>query len=78
MFDEIKSQFINGLSEQTWMDYSTREQARLKVGDMWGRERERERGREGERERGREGGRERGREGERERGREGGREGGKD
>jgi hypothetical protein len=32
MFDEIKSQFINGLSEQTWMDYSTRKHARLKVG----------------------------------------------
>ena len=32
MFDEVKSQFINGLSEQTWMDYSTREHARLKVG----------------------------------------------
>ncbi|CAB3985406.1 endothelin-converting enzyme homolog, partial [Paramuricea clavata] len=30
MFKEIKSQFIDGLEEQTWMDYATRAQARLK------------------------------------------------
>ncbi len=31
MFKEIKSQFISGLDEQTWMDYSTRTQARLRL-----------------------------------------------
>ena len=36
MFKEIKSQFISGLDEQTWMDYSTRSQARRKVGDTKG------------------------------------------
>ena len=32
MFKQIKKQFIDGLNEQTWMDYSTRAHARLKVG----------------------------------------------
>ena len=31
MFTEIKSQFIDGLEEQKWMDKKTRAQARLKV-----------------------------------------------
>ena len=31
MFTEIKSQFIDGLEEQLWMDNKTRAQARLKV-----------------------------------------------
>ena len=31
MFTEIKSQFIDGLEEQKWMDNKTRAQARLKV-----------------------------------------------
>ncbi|CAB3987653.1 endothelin-converting enzyme 2 isoform X2 [Paramuricea clavata] len=34
MFKEIKSQFIDGLEEQTWMDYATRAQARLKLQKM--------------------------------------------
>jgi hypothetical protein len=31
LFTEIRSQFIQGLEEQTWMDNRTREQARIKV-----------------------------------------------
>lgn len=34
MFTEIKSQFIDGLEEQKWMDNKTRAQARLKVGNI--------------------------------------------
>ena len=33
MFTEVKRQFIDGLDEQTWMDSTTRAQARLKVSD---------------------------------------------
>ncbi|CAB3996359.1 endothelin-converting enzyme 2-like isoform X2 [Paramuricea clavata] len=34
MFEEIKSQFIDGVGEQTWMDISTRAHARLKLQKM--------------------------------------------
>ncbi|CAB3983458.1 endothelin-converting enzyme 2-like isoform X2, partial [Paramuricea clavata] len=34
MFREIKSEFIDGLEEQTWMDNATRAQARLKLKKM--------------------------------------------
>ena len=37
MFREIKSEFIDGLEEQTWMDNATRAQARLKVSDTNGK-----------------------------------------
>ncbi|XP_028410317.1 endothelin-converting enzyme homolog isoform X2 [Dendronephthya gigantea] len=34
MFTEIKNEFVNGLDEQTWMDYETKSQARLKLNKM--------------------------------------------
>ena len=34
MFTEIKGQFIDSLEEQKWMDNATRDQARLKVGNI--------------------------------------------
>jgi hypothetical protein len=37
MFREIKSEFMDGLEEQTWMDNATRAQALLKVSDRNGK-----------------------------------------